>query len=156
MKHIVDPVNGGADVDLRWFVAAAAISRGDVVGIDYDSTAEQWQATKSATAALNTRVWKIANTAAAAGDPVQVIWSGPCDFAACAATEDIVASTDLCVYAIDGGLCAGASQTEISADDGTILCNVIGRTAGISSGTTEKATIIVTDGHSVADLTDAI
>jgi hypothetical protein len=152
---IVDAVNGGADYETRVVVAAEDLAKGDIVGIDYDSTAEQWQATKSATAALGTRIWKVANEDAVAGDPVSVVWSGPCDFASCAETEDIVASTDICVYAIDGGLCAGATQAEINADDGTILCNVIGMTAGVSSGTTGEATIIVTENAPVADLTDA-
>lgn len=142
-----DVQNGDIDVELRTFYAGEAITAGNIVYIYWDDTNDRACVKKSHTDYLK-YPHKVAYDTAAAGDPIRVVWSGIVTNATCAATEDIVDDTDFWIYAITGGLCAGADRTDLASDDGTIMDNAFARGIGVASGTTSKATILVVDNGS--------
>lgn len=86
--------------------------------------------TNSATATLHLRCG-VACESGVAGQTILVQTGGYCDFGV---TDGNVASTDLVVYATDGGVLNGATEAEITSDP-TIVYWVVGVNLAADSGT---------------------
>ena len=123
IKTITDPVGDEHFAIFAPFVATdAAISRGDVVCMDGSG-----DVIASATANLS-RVVGVASNDAAVGEIVMVQIYGYCDYVT---TDGDLATSDLALQALDGGVAGGVTEAEIAAD-GTLGFHIFARGLGVA------------------------
>lgn len=120
MKMINDPAGDSHFGIFAPFKATAAITRGSPVSVDSNGDIAD-----SATATLS-RVIGVAAEDIASGEVGLVQTYGYCDYLT---TDGNLATTDLVVQALDGGIAGGATEAEITSDP-TIAYAVFGRALG--------------------------